>query len=235
MEIVYLEEKAKCYNQKIKPRITEKFTPSKFENQAEDYENYCYYFERKKHKNRVIPFIVCFALILAMSYFSLHLLINSNNTINMELVRVIERVFTPKDFGKIKFVGEEYNGENEKEAYSFIDSLNMPFSSCYSLSIGETFLLKSPSEITVKCAMDGVVESIACDEKTFKKSVTIRHKFDIKTEYYLLDNVSVKEGDSVTKNTIIGLALSGDIGFKITYRNSVVKGLEIVDGELSFT
>ena len=83
--------------------------------------------------------------------------------------------------------------------------------------------------------MDGVVESVVTDEKTFKKTVTVAHKHDLKTIYYMLDNVSVKVGDKVEKNMPIAIVFDCVIGFKISYKNSIVKGLEIIDGELSFS
>lgn len=234
MEILKLEEKASSYYRKLKPQKVAKFECVKSNDVTIKIDSDEYYYSNRNYKKTSKLGVLFLSLIMTifMSFFACFLLIEHNNTINTQLLKVVEKVFTPKDFGKIKFV--DTLGDFDKEAYAVLEGFSIPFSACLSTQVGETFLLNSPSEITVKCAGSGVVESIKTDEKTLKKSVTIRHKYDLKTEYYLLDNVGVKVGDKVEKNTILGLSFSMNVGFKITYKNSIVKGLEIVDGNLDF-
>jgi len=232
MEILKLREKAEVYSKKFVPTVKHKFVDVCVVDTQQNHS--CH--EKiiiKPPKQKVLPaFIICL-MVLVMSFFGCKLLIKHNETFGSELLVVIERLFVPKDFGKIKFV-DVNNGQLETEAYSNIIGLEIPFFSCVSTLVGETFLLESPSEVIVKCAMDGVVVSVKTDPVNFKKSVVVEHKHDIKTEYYLLDNLSVKVGDSVKKNTPLGITMNSQIGFKISYKNTIVKGLEIKDGELVF-
>ena len=233
MEVIKITEKAQTYARRFAPVVKNKFVEVATidsENSTSDSIKVIL----KPRKQRVFSIFILALMILGMSFFGFKLLIDHNDTFGAEIMSVAESLFVPKDFGKIKFVGTDLN-EFDSEAYSCVEALDIPFSACVSTKFGDQFLLTSPSEILVKCAMDGVVTSVTTDEKTFKKSVVVMHKYDIKTEYYMLDNLSVKVGDKVTKNTPLGVASSCQIGFKITYKNSIVKGLEIVNGELVFS
>ena len=160
-------------------------------------------------------------------------MLTENSTINSELVNIIGNLFTPKDFGKIKFVDTGANSI-DAEAIASFESFELPFVACVTTKVGDNFVLESAGEITIKAAMQGVVESIETDPVTFKKTIIVSHKFNIKSVYYLLDTVSVKVGDRVEKNTILGITMDGKIGLSVSYNGRNMKGLEIVDGEMTF-
>ena len=236
MEILSLEEKALSYSKKILPaRKGEYFLDEMNENKAEWEDDYADYiignYKRKKSKWKIC--LLSFFMCLIMCFVGCKMLLVRSDTINVELMSVIENLFTPKDFGKIKFVDTNSNS-SDKEAMAYISSLSLPFNSCFSVKSDDVFVLNSPSEITIKCAMDGVVDSINFDEKTGKKTVVVKHKMNLKTEYLYLDNVAVEIGNKVDKNTILGLSFEKQVGFKILYKNSTMKGFEIINGELEF-
>ena len=236
MEILNLEEKAMTYVRKITPARKERFS---LVESAECKDNYCNEYSdyvvggKVKQKSKWKLYLFTFLLCIVMCFSGCKILLTKSDIISVELLSVIEKLFTPKDFGKIKFV-DTGAVDNESEAISFVGSFSLPFNACISQKIEETFLLESPSEITIKCAMDGVVENIIYDSVTQKKKVVVKHKFDLISEYLYMDNVCVNKGDSVEKNTILGLSFDNKVGFKITYKNSMIKGFEIINGELSF-
>lgn len=234
MENYVLEEKS-SFARKFVPAVKPKFVDVDFiDCKSVKDDKIVFKCKNKTVPNNIFAYICLFIVTIVMIFSSCKLLLSNSKILGINLYDVVVNVFAPKDFGKIKFVDNE-NYEKEKEALGSVCDLGVPFVACFSTKIDDVFLLSSPSEVTVKCAMDGVVENIYTDDKTLKKTIIVKHKMDIRSQYLLLDNVSVVVGDSVNKNTILGLSYSGNIGFKVSYKNSIVKGLEIIDGQLSFT
>lgn len=233
MEMLSLSEKAECYASKFVPVVRIKNNEVMELPKRNKSEEHVKIYVRAS-KIKIFPSLFVAIMILFMGFFGLKILTEKNNIFGDELLNITRQLFVPKDFGKIKYVGQEFFS-NEEEAYSSMMGLSLPFSVCLATKINDDFLITSAGEILVKCAMDGVVESVKTDEKTFKKTVVISHKYDIKTTYTMLNNVSVKVGDIVTKNTPVGITENNQIGFKITYKNTIVKGLEIANGELTFS
>lgn len=235
MEILKISEKSQVKTNQFVPTVIGNNTGIVAKAYKEDQYNINYeniIITRKKSK--VFSSFVVAILIFIMGFFGLKILTEKNEIFGTELAIVTSRLFVPKDFGKIKFVSGD-NITNEHEAFSCMMSLSVPFSVCLATKNGDDLVVTSAGEIIVKCAMDGVVESVKTDEKTYKKTVVVSHKYDIKTTYFMLDNLSVKAGDKVTRNSPLGIAQNNQIGFKVTYKNAIVKGLEIIDGELTFS
>lgn len=233
MEKLLLTEKAISFARKLTPAVTrERFsgvqeikitTINRGDKQPQN--------NNIKHKKVSLIALFCLGLIFIVCFF----IVFSGGlaSVSSELYRVTNALFVPKDFGKIKFVhGDEQT--MSKEAIAELGEISMPFMVCSVTGNDGTYLLTSAGEITVRCAMSGVVESISSDAVTFKKTIVVSHNHSLKTIYYNIDNVCVQEGNKVDKNTILGISLSGQIGFKVNYKNLVIKGLEIVDGQLSF-
>lgn len=189
-------------------------------------------FRGRKGKVKVWFAVLVFVLV---AIFSLSAFLSKNSDIGKEVQSVVEKLFEPRDIGKIKFAsGEITEKELESEALSKVQAFGLPFYICVSKNLGDTFLVSSAGEITVRCAMKGVVESIETNKSTFQKTITIKHQAGLKTVYSMVDNVSVKVGDVVEKNTILGISYKGEVGFKVNFKDKIIKGLEIVDGQLSF-
>ena len=192
------------------------------------------YDETQNRKSRSRGIILAF-LFMLFCFGSLFMFTASSSEMGMHVRQVAQKLFEPRDLGKIKFAsGELHEEETDSEAMSMIASFGLPFVFCVSKNLGEVFLVTSAGEITVKCALGGVVEKIETNNSSFLKTVTVNHGAGLKTIYSMLDNVAVKVGDKVEQNTILGISLNGEIGFVVNFKNKIVKGLEIVDGQLSF-
>ena len=231
----FLEEKACAFARKIKPvKTSERFSKVSFVDswqRASGNEDFTGVFQQKK---RGLRFVFVGAVVCFLCFASMLMLLLPSSFLSSELTSVAGGLFLPKDFGKIKFVESNTTGELGAEAMASVMEMELPFSVCVAESIDDIFVLESAGEITVKCAMDGVVESITTDENSLKKTVVVNHGSGLRTTYYNLDTVAVIVGDSVQKNTILGITDNYSIGFKVSYKNSIVKGLEIVDDELAF-
>ena len=178
-------------------------------------------------KLKVISFIFCFVLslnILGLSYDGFGI---------SQQIRRLTASWTPNltDLGKLKFVNtdEEY----DIEVFSEIEDFSMPFENVFvtETSAGE-FNVNGLGSMVVKCCFDGKVEKV--DFIDGKKSVTIQHKRGLKSVYEKLDNVGVKVGDAVKKNSAIGISESSSIMFKIYFRNKLLTGLSFENGEMVF-
>ena len=191
----------------------------------------------KKKKIKMFSFssLAFCVFLFVITFLSVQAFMFPSSGLGKQVSDVVEKLFEPKDLGKIKFTnGTNIESEMEKAAFSSLSGFDMPFVACEAKNIGDVFLLTSAGEITVKCAMDGVVESIETNPVTFKKTITVAHEHGLKSIYSMLDTASVKVGDRVQKNTILGITFTHEIGFLINWNNKVIKGLEIVDGQLSF-
>lgn len=136
-----------------------------------------------------------------------------------------------QDIGKIKFV----NGDEtmtEKEVHLSVSEMCMPFENSYAIEGEECFLVKGLGSMVVKSCLNGKVTKI--ENKGLVKNVTISHGKGLVTIYENLDTVGVKEGDSVKKNSPIGISYSSQIVFKILLSGKVVAGLTVKDGEMTF-
>lgn len=178
-------------------------------------------------KLKLLSFIFCCVLslnILGLSYDGLGI---------SEQIKRMTSSWTPNltDIGKLKFVNTE--SEYDKEVVSEIEEFTLPFENVFvtETSSGE-FNVNGLGSMVVKSCYDGRVEKI--DVVDGKKCITIQHKRGLKSVYEKLDNVSVKVGDIVKKNSAIGISESSVIVFKIYFKNKLITGLSFENGEMVF-
>lgn len=148
-------------------------------------------------------------------------------------VKCITASWSPNisDLGKLKFVSGEI--ETEKEVLSNIENMSMPFESSYVEEVSSgVFLVNGLGGVVVKCCLDGKVTKI--DIVGDLKSVHVSHGKSLVSVYELLDNVGVNVGDKVKKNTPLGVSFSSVVQFKMLYKNKLLAGLSVKDGELTF-
>jgi len=201
MKKLYLTEKAKCYSNKIVPvKIDDYHDYSVCDFNIENIGNKRKISSQKQHKFFVV------ILLLFVSLFAFLVAIFPSSSVYNEVNQVVEKLFSPRDFGKIKFTSNKDNENLSEEAFLLVNDFSLPFIVCSSKSVGDTFLVSSAGEITVKCAMKGIVESIETNETDYKKTITVKHAHGLKTVYSMIDTASVKKGDSVEQNTILGIA-----------------------------
>lgn len=234
MNQILLPQKAKTYSRHISlsPVVDVKNLTQKSSIYDEQFvfKNVSYKRKQKRHKRKSVLLLF---IIFLMTVLASVLLLASEYEIASVMQNVVYDFFVPKDLGRIKFVNK--SDENEQEAFGSSFDFGMPFVCSVGQNFGDTFVLKSGGEITIKCAADGVVEDVSISsDGGFSKSVIVSHGKNLKTEYYLLDTVGVKKGDRVQKNTVLGLNQNGEVGLKILFNGKAVKGLKLVDGELSF-
>ena len=179
-------------------------------------------------KLRKLSFIFVCVLSLGIMGFSL-----SSLGVSRE-VKNITASWVPNisDLGKLKFVYQD-KLETEQEVFAKIEDMSMPFDNTYSQEVGAgTFLVNGLGSVVVKSCLDGKVTKI--ETSGGKKSVYVSHGKNLVSVYDFIDNVGVKKGDSVEKNTPIGVSLSSVVQFKMLYKNKILAGLTVKDGELSF-
>ena len=174
-------------------------------------------------------FSMLFCLILSLSVFGISPILGVGDE-----VRRITASWQPNisEIGKLKFVTKT-DKQTELEVMANISQMDMPFEYSYvEQASSEMFLINGLGATIVKSCLAGTVEKI--NESENKKSVTIDHGKGLTSVYKNLDSLGVKEGDSVDKNTPIGIANNSQIYFQVLYKNKVVAGLKVENGELTF-
>lgn len=148
-------------------------------------------------------------------------------------VKRITSSWSPKldDIGKLKFVTQE-ELMTETEVFSVVSEMNMPFENSYVFANSNGFTVSGLGSVIVKACLSGKVEKI--EDKGVLKTITISHGKGLSSVYENLDNVGVKEGDRVGKNTPIGVSNNSQIGLKILLSGKIVAGLTVKNGEMVF-
>ncbi len=180
-------------------------------------------FHQRKLHLLALFFVVC----LTFSCFGLSL----NNTTFSKEVKSITSFWVPNlaDLGKLKYV----TGDGEKEVMASVSEFSLPFKNNYVTERGAgEFVIDGLGGLVVKACLNGRVESIEYDGLT--RSITLSHGKNLKTVYSNIDIVGVKVGDGVDKNTPLGISNSSKVTFKVLYKNKLLAGLSIVDGEFTF-
>lgn len=148
-------------------------------------------------------------------------------------VRHITSYWAPNltGLGKLKFVSD--GDELYSQAAATVEEFSPPFENSFiTKSSDGIFMVNGLGGMVVKACLEGVVSQIKNDGT--KKSVTISHASNLKTVYEGIDTLGVKEGNRVDKNTPIGVCEDSFITFKILYKNKLMGGITISDGEFSF-
>lgn len=177
----------------------------------------------EKRKLHILGF--AFIVLLTFSCCGITL---SNSSLSQE-VKIITSYWAPNlsDLGKIKYV------DADEEVMATISEFSMPFDYTYVTELEDGgFEINGLGGLVVKSCMKGVVKKIANDDEG--RTITIDHGKSLKTVYSYLDVVGVKEGDGVEKNTPIGISNNSKILFKVVYKNKVLAGLCVSDGQFSF-
>lgn len=177
---------------------------------------------------RLFGLLLVTVLSLGVMGFSL-----SNLGLSSE-VRAITSTWSPNitDLGKLKFVINQ-STETDEEVLSSISSIAMPFENNYVTEV-ETgvFMVDGLGSLLVKACMPGKVTKV--EKNGDYKRVTISHGKGLVSVYDYIDTVGVEEGNSVEKNTPIGVCLSSKVQFKMLFKNKVLAGMTVKDGELTF-
>lgn len=179
-------------------------------------------------KLKVFGSLFCLLLSFSLLGFSLSSLGFSDE------IKLITSSYAPnlQDIGKLKFVNEGI--ATESEVASFVNEMAMPFNNTYVTEEDKgCFLVNGLGSIVVKSCLGGKVTKI--ENKGSVKTITIAHGKGLTSVYEELDNVGVKEGDTVKKNTPIGVSLSSKIVLKVLLGGKVVAGLTVKDGEMTFS
>lgn len=156
---------------------------------------------------------------------------------NLSIVNEIRQItasWSPNisDLGKLKYVINN-DLEFEQDVFAGIEELCMPFENNYLTELESgVFEVNGLGGLVVKSCLVGVVTKIENVEG--KKNVYISHGKSLISVYEGLDSVGVKKGDNVQKNSPIGVSVDSVIKFKMLYKNNILGGLTIKDGELSF-
>lgn len=172
---------------------------------------------------------------LLICFLSFGMLGFSSSLLNLsQEVRQITSSWTPNisDLGKLKFVINQ-GVETDLEVFSSIDSLAMPFENNYVTEVEDgVFMVNGLGGMIVKSCLDGTVSKV--ESKEASKTVWISHGKGLTSVYEYIDSVGVKVGDRVKKNTPIGVSTLSVIQFKVLFRDKVVAGLTVKDGEMTF-
>ena len=189
----------------------------------------------EENKNRVMPArklftlgsLFCVLLTFSLMGFSLSYFGFADE------VKRITSSWAPnlQDIGKLKFVSEEET-MTEKEVSNAISEIAMPFENVFVSEGKECFKVNGLGSLVVKSCLGGKVTKV--EDKGLSKTVTISHGKGLVSVYADLDNVGVKEGDSVKKDTAIGVSYSSQINLKILLAGKPVAGLIVKDGEMTF-
>lgn len=154
----------------------------------------------------------------------------SNHDISKE-VKYITSSWSPSiiDLGKLKFV----TTETEEEVALSVSAMAMPFENTFITEdeVG-AFLVDGLGGVVVKCCLAGRVSKI--EQNGVTKTIHVSHSKGLISVYDNIDTVGVKVDDRVEKNTPLGVSLNSKIGFKVLYKNKMLAGLTVKDGELTF-
>ena len=174
-------------------------------------------------------FGAAFILFVTSGMFGLSL---SNLQIASEVRQVTQYwAFSPNNVGKLKYVNVE--DVSEREVLSYASEMQMPFNNTY-ITAGQvgSYIVNGLGGVVVKSCLDGVVANI--ETYGVKKTIYVKHTESLMTVYEGLDSVGVEVGNKVNKNEPLGINYQSQIIFKIMYKNKIMTGLTVKDGELSF-
>ena len=135
------------------------------------------------------------------------------------------------DIGKLKFVTK--NQLTEQEVMLTINQMQMPFDYSFIEQVdSKTFKVDGLGAILVKSCLPGTVDQIK--EENGRKTIKVDHGKGLSSVYKNIDTVSVKKGDSIDKNTPLGVTNNSQIFLQILYKGKAIAGLTIKEGELTF-
>ena len=178
-----------------------------------------------KRKQNFLGLLLICCLTFSCLGFSL-----SNSSLSPD-VKNITSYWSPNisGLGKLKYVSED---ELEKEVLSSISDFGMPFKNNY-VTETETglFQIDGLGGLVIKACLGGTIEDIEMGET---KTIVVNHGNSLKSVYSLIDVLGVKKGDRVEKNTPLGISNDSKIMFKVLYKNKVIAGLTVKDGQFSF-
>lgn len=148
-------------------------------------------------------------------------------------VKRITASWSPKlqDIGKLKFVNRE-EIMTEQEVSLTVSDMSMPFEYSYVFAGDGSYTVSGLGSVIVKSCLNGKVTKI--ENKGLSKTITISHGKGLTSVYENLDNVGVKVGDGVKKNTAIGVSNNSQIGLKLLLSGKVIAGLSVKNGEMIF-
>lgn len=108
----------------------------------------------------------------------------------------------------------DYRGEEEDQKNSLIY-----YEDTYMQSTGVSYS-KEGEEFDVLSVLDGEVIEVK-EDALLGNSITIKHSSNVKTVYQSISNITVKEGDTVTKGMIIGKSgksnINADLGVHLYF------------------
>ncbi len=108
----------------------------------------------------------------------------------------------------------DYRGEEEDQKNSLIY-----YEDTYMQSTGVSYS-KEGEEFDVLSVLDGEVIEVK-EDALLGNSITIKHSSNVKTVYQSITNITVKEGDTVTKGMIIGKSgksnINADLGVHLYF------------------
>ena len=156
--------------------------------------------------------------------------ISSSSLYMSQDVKNVVSSWVPKtDLGKLKFV----LNQTDEEVFSHVSYLSMPFENTYiTQETNGSFLVNGLGGMVVKSCLKGKVSLIEGDKT---KTIHISHGKGLSSIYSNIDNVGVKVGDIVEKNSPIGVSEKSVINFQLLFRNKPISGLVVKDGEMSFS
>lgn len=177
---------------------------------------------------KLLKFSHLFCILLSFSLFGISL---SFFGLSNEMKQITSS-WSPnlQDIGKLKFVSEE--SVSEKEVSLLVSEMCMPFKNSFVIAEGDGFVVGGLGSLVVKSCLNGKIKKI--EKRGLLKAITISHGKGLETVYENLDLVGVNEGDTVKKNTPIGISSSSQIGFKILLKGKILAGLTVKDGEMFF-
>jgi len=177
-------------------------------------------------KRKLHNFSLFFICLVTSFFFGFSL---SNLEIASE-VKNITNSWAPNitDLGKLKFVNQDV----EEEVFSSVEEMEMPFENSYVLEdVSGGFIVNGLGGLVVKSCLAGRVSKITGGEQ---KTVYISHGKSLVTVYGNIDNLGVKEGDKVNKNSPLGVSFNSIINLKVLFRNKMISGLTVKDGVMTF-
>ena len=168
-------------------------------------------------------FFICFLTFGTLGLSS------SNFYLSQDVKSVVSSWVPKTDLGKLKFV----LNQTEEEVFAHVSYLSMPFDNTYiTKETNGTFLVNGLGGMVVKSCLKGKVTEIVGDKT---KTIHISHGKGLSSIYSNIDNVGVKVGDVVEKNSPIGVSEKSIINFQLLFRNKPISGLIVKDGEMSFS